>query len=52
MFSKADRAYYKKVSLINRALRHATSFSGNYALRNKSEIGIFNLHVNCFSVIF
>lgn len=52
MFSKEDRAYYEKVSLINRALRHATSVSGNYALRNKSEIGISNLHVNCFSVIF
>lgn len=52
MFSKEDRAYYEKVSLINRALRHATSVSGNYALRNKSETGISNLHVNWFSVIF
>lgn len=52
MFSKADRAYYEKVSLINRALRHATSVSRNYGLRNKSEIGISNLHVNCFSFIF
>lgn len=52
MFSKADRAYYEKVNLINRAVRHATSVSRNYAPRNKSGIGISNLHVNCFSVIF
>lgn len=51
MFSKTDRAYYEKVSLINRALRLATSVSRNYALRNKSETGISNLYVNCFSVI-
>lgn len=40
------------MSLINRALKHATSLRRNSALKNNFEIGISELHVRCFSVIF